>query len=115
MVAANGPDIAKLKAQVMTGNVEWDVIDLIGSQVIAADRTGVLEKLDYSVIDASDMAVQTSPRACRSTFTGVVSVMIRRAIPTANSLRTGSSSGTSRNSRGGAGCVRDRTRISRWR
>jgi len=61
VVAANGPDIAKLKAQAMTGNIEWDVIDFIGSQVTAADREGVLEKLDYSVIDGSDMAVKTEP------------------------------------------------------
>ncbi|MGE5202990.1 MAG: ABC transporter substrate-binding protein [Acidobacteriota bacterium] len=57
VVAASGPDIAKLKAQVMTGNVEWDVIDFIGSQAIAADRAGVLEKIDYSVVDDTDMFV----------------------------------------------------------
>jgi putative spermidine/putrescine transport system substrate-binding protein len=57
VISANGPDIAKLKAQVMTGNAEFDVIDFIGSQAIAADRAGVLEKLDYSVIDKTDMAV----------------------------------------------------------
>jgi putative spermidine/putrescine transport system substrate-binding protein len=57
VISANGPDIAKLKAQVMTGNAEFDVIDFIGSQAIAADRAGVLEKLDYSVIDKTDMTV----------------------------------------------------------
>lgn len=57
VVAATGPDIAKLKAQSMTGNVEWDVIDFIGSQAIAADKAGVLMPLDYNVIDASDMFV----------------------------------------------------------
>jgi putative spermidine/putrescine transport system substrate-binding protein len=61
VVAANGPDVAKLKAQVMTGNMEWDVIDFIGSQVTAAYREGLLEKLDYSVIDASDMTVPAEP------------------------------------------------------
>ena len=57
VVAASGPDIAKLKAQVMTGNAEWDVVDFIGSQAIAADRAGVLEKIDYSVVDDTDMFV----------------------------------------------------------
>lgn len=61
VISANGPDIAKLKAQVMTGNAEFDVVDFIGSQVIAADRAGVLEKLDYSVIDKTDMAVPAEP------------------------------------------------------
>lgn len=57
VIAANGPDIAKLKAQAMTGNAEWDVVDFIGSQAIAADRAGVLEKIDYTVVDDTDMFV----------------------------------------------------------
>jgi putative spermidine/putrescine transport system substrate-binding protein len=61
VVGANGPDISKLKAQMMTGNVEWDVIDFIGSQVTAAYDQGVLDKLDYSIIDGSDQAVKPEP------------------------------------------------------
>jgi putative spermidine/putrescine transport system substrate-binding protein len=61
VVDGAGPDIAKLKAQIMAGNVEWDVIDFIGSQITAADRQGVLEKLDYSIIDTSDMAIKPEP------------------------------------------------------
>jgi len=57
VIAASGPDIAKLKAQAMTGNAEWDVVDFIGSQAIAADRAGVLEKIDYTVVDDTDMFV----------------------------------------------------------
>ena len=57
VIAATGPDIAKLKAQAMTGNAEWDVVDFIGSQAIAADRAGVLEKIDYTVVDDTDMFV----------------------------------------------------------
>jgi putative spermidine/putrescine transport system substrate-binding protein len=57
VISASGPDIAKLKAQVLTGNAEWDVVDFIGSQAIAADRAGVLEKIDYTVVDDTDMYV----------------------------------------------------------
>lgn len=57
VVSASGPDLAKLKVQVMTGAIEWDVIDLIGSQASAAERQGLLEPLDESVIDTSDMAI----------------------------------------------------------
>ncbi|HTS93138.1 MAG TPA: ABC transporter substrate-binding protein [Stellaceae bacterium] len=57
VIAATGPDIAKLKVQAMTGNTEWDVVDFIGSQAIAADRAGVLEKIDYTVVDDTDMFV----------------------------------------------------------
>lgn len=55
VIAASGPDLAKIKAQVQTGNVEWDMVNLIGSQAVAAGREGLLEKLDYSVVDASDL------------------------------------------------------------
>jgi putative spermidine/putrescine transport system substrate-binding protein len=55
VISASGPDLAKLKAQVTTGNIEWDVMNFIGSQAISAANHGFFEKLDYSVIDASDM------------------------------------------------------------
>jgi putative spermidine/putrescine transport system substrate-binding protein len=55
VITASGPDVAKLKAQVRTGNIEWDVVSFIGSQAVAAAREGLLEKIDYSIVDASDM------------------------------------------------------------
>ena len=55
VIAASGPDLAKIKAQVQTGNVEWDMVNLIGSQAVAAGREGLLEKLDYSIVDVSDL------------------------------------------------------------
>ena len=55
VISANGPDIAKLKAQVRTGNIEWDVVNTVGPHAVAAAREGLLEKLDYSVIDTKDM------------------------------------------------------------
>src|SRR5579872_6363190 len=55
VVSISGPDLAKLKVQVRSGDVEWDVIELPGPQVIAAERQGLLEPLDKSLIDTSDM------------------------------------------------------------
>lgn len=55
VINANGPDAAKIKAQVRTGNIEWDVVSLIGSQAISAGRDGLFEKLDTSIIDTKDM------------------------------------------------------------
>ncbi|TEA74180.1 ABC transporter substrate-binding protein [Allopusillimonas ginsengisoli] len=57
ILSTTGPDIAKLKAQVMTGNVEWDVVSFIGSQALAAQKAGLLEKLDYQIINTSGLAI----------------------------------------------------------
>lgn len=55
VISTSGPDVAKLKAQVRTGNIEWDVVNLTGPQAVAAEREGLLEKIDYSIVDSSDM------------------------------------------------------------
>lgn len=58
VICTSGPDVAKLKAQVRTGNIEWDVLNLPGPQAVAAEREGLLEKIDYSIVDSSDMFLQ---------------------------------------------------------
>lgn len=55
VISTSGPDVAKLKAQVRTGNIEWDVLSLPGPQAVAAAREGLLEKIDYSIVDATDV------------------------------------------------------------
>lgn len=53
-VVQDGPtDYGKLKAMVDAGNVVWDVVDVEGSFAYKAGAEGLLEPLDYSVIDAS--------------------------------------------------------------
>lgn len=59
VITASGPDNAKLRAQVRTRNIEWDVVNTIGSQAVAAARDGLLEKIDYGIVDASDMFLPT--------------------------------------------------------
>ena len=61
VLSASGPDIAKLRAQVRTGNIEWDVIVTTGAQAVAAERDGLLEPIDYAVVDASDMFLPAEP------------------------------------------------------
>jgi putative spermidine/putrescine transport system substrate-binding protein len=50
-------DMAKLKAQVMTGSVEWDVLDILPTEVATASHEGLLEPVDYGIveIDESDL------------------------------------------------------------
>ena len=50
-------DLAKLKAQVMTKSVEWDVIDILPTEVLTASQEGLLAPIDYGVvqIDTGDL------------------------------------------------------------
>ncbi len=50
VISTPGSDLAKLRAQVQTGNVEWDLLGLIGPQAAAAGDDGLLEEIDYSVV-----------------------------------------------------------------
>lgn len=59
--------LAKLKAQIMTHNVEVDIMDNISTEIVAGTRQNLLEPIDYSVVkvDRSDIiypdAVQSHP------------------------------------------------------
>ena len=51
-VVHDGPtDYGKFKAMVESGNVTWDVVDVEGSFAYKAAAEGLLEPLDYSIID----------------------------------------------------------------
>ena len=51
----SGPDGAKIKAMVQTGNVEWDVVNFSGALATGLEQEGLLEPIDKSLIDMSDM------------------------------------------------------------
>lgn len=44
------PDVAKLKIMAQVGNVEWDVVDFEGNQMLMAMRDGLLAPIDYDLI-----------------------------------------------------------------
>lgn len=55
-VAQDGPtDYGKLKAMVDSKNVAWDVVDVEGDYAVQAGNAGLLEKLDFSLIDKSKL------------------------------------------------------------
>ncbi len=55
-VKLDGPtDYGKLKAMVDSGNVAWDVVDVEGDFAVAAAKQGLLEPLDFSVIDKATL------------------------------------------------------------
>lgn len=55
-VTQDGPtDYGKIKAMVEAGNATWDVVDVEGDYAVQAGKAGLLEKLDFSVIDKSKL------------------------------------------------------------
>jgi len=53
-IIQDGPtDYGKLKAMVESGNVQWDVVDVEGDYAVQAGNAGLLEPLDFSIIDKS--------------------------------------------------------------
>ena len=49
------PSSAKIKAQVESGNIEWDVVDTQGHQFYRGVRENLFEPLDYRVIDKTNI------------------------------------------------------------
>ncbi|MEJ1975788.1 MAG: ABC transporter substrate-binding protein [Acetobacteraceae bacterium] len=56
VVESEGPDIAKIKAMVDTGNIEYDVAELDRASVINLQRKGdYWEEIDYSLFDTDNI------------------------------------------------------------
>jgi putative spermidine/putrescine transport system substrate-binding protein len=55
VVQTTGVDLAKLRAQVQSKNVEWDLISIPDRLRYTAVRDGLVQKLDYKTIDAKDI------------------------------------------------------------
>ncbi|MFT4068306.1 polyamine ABC transporter substrate-binding protein [Paraburkholderia sp.] len=53
VIIAEGPDLAKVKAQIQTGNIDWDIVDMPGSMAMAGARNGFWETVDTHIVDQS--------------------------------------------------------------
>ncbi|MGV2019325.1 ABC transporter substrate-binding protein [Agrobacterium sp. 22-223-1] len=60
---ANGPDLAKAKAQVQTGNLEWDLLDGSGGPLLNASAEGLFEELDTKIIKTSNLVGKATPHS----------------------------------------------------
>ncbi|MFD2030526.1 ABC transporter substrate-binding protein [Ancylobacter dichloromethanicus] len=55
-VKQDGPtDYGKLKAMVESGNVDWDVVDVEADFAAAAAKDGLLEPIDFGVVNRGDL------------------------------------------------------------
>ena len=55
VVQTTGVDLAKLRAQVQSKHVEWDLISIPDRLRYTGVRDGLLQKLNYSMINAKDI------------------------------------------------------------
>jgi putative spermidine/putrescine transport system substrate-binding protein len=51
IISVPGPSLAKIKLQVESGNVQWDVVDLLPMWLPTATRQGLLEPIDTGLVD----------------------------------------------------------------
>lgn len=47
------PDLAKVKAQITSGNVNWDIFDASGPLIMAGSAAGYWEAIDTAIVDTS--------------------------------------------------------------
>jgi len=53
----NSADLTRMKVQVQSKNVSWDVFDSIGPQIMAGSREGLWEDFDASRIDGKELVL----------------------------------------------------------
>ncbi|MGY4352983.1 putative spermidine/putrescine transport system substrate-binding protein [Bradyrhizobium sp. GM7.3] len=57
VLVADGPDLAKLKAQTMMGRSEWDVFDAPGAMAVAGTKQGFWAPLDRNIIKSDNLTL----------------------------------------------------------
>ena len=55
VVISDTPDMAVVRAQVQSGNVQWDVFDAVGQQAAAGQNEDLWEPLDKSIVDTDNL------------------------------------------------------------
>lgn len=59
----NTPDLAKVKAQVMTNEVQWDVFDGTGAMTFSGSKSGYWESLDPALFKGDDLLTPSTKDA----------------------------------------------------
>lgn len=55
-LTVDGPvNIGKVKSMVDSGNIQWDVVDALGQDIPKLVSQGLLEPIDYSIVDKTDL------------------------------------------------------------
>jgi len=74
VTVTNTPDLSKLQAQVRSGRLECDVLELGGAVAMAGAKAGLFEAIDTDIIDLNGLVLPSeSPYLVRfATYTGVL-------------------------------------------
>lgn len=59
----DAPELAEVKAQVQTGNVQWNVFDAINWHAFFGSNRSLWEQLDPARSDAADLTIPARPDA----------------------------------------------------
>jgi putative spermidine/putrescine transport system substrate-binding protein len=51
IVKVAGPELVKMKVQIQSKDVEWDVVDVLGSWLPICDKSDLLEPIDESIVN----------------------------------------------------------------
>jgi putative spermidine/putrescine transport system substrate-binding protein len=104
VVIADGPDLAKVKAQIQTGNIEWDILDLPGAMAMSGSKSGFWEPIDTDIVRTGNLLLPnpTSDLVLIDTYAGGASArrwkwrLWPRACRSTRSTRSMSSAGSRR-------------------
>jgi putative spermidine/putrescine transport system substrate-binding protein len=55
VILVNNADLTKIKVQVESKNVQWDVFDSVGPQITAGSKMGLWEDIDRKIVNTSDL------------------------------------------------------------
>ena len=89
VIQTTGVDLAKLRAQVQSKNVEWDFISIPDRLRYTAVRDGLLMPLDYKVINAKDvMPALVTEYAVGAVTIPMLLTYSKTAFPGANTPKT---------------------------
>lgn len=82
IIQTTGVDLAKLKAQVQSKNVEWDLVTLPNRLLYAAVRDGLLTQINYGIVTAKDILPEfVSEHAVGHVTFGMVLTYSTKAYP----------------------------------
>ena len=80
IIQTSGVELAKLRAQVQSKNVEWDLLTIPDRQRYSAVHDGLLTKLDYSRIDTKDILPELVTAFAVGHTTVIMQLVYRRRI-----------------------------------
>jgi putative spermidine/putrescine transport system substrate-binding protein len=81
IAATGGGDLAKLKAQVVSGSADWDGVEVLPTQVVTAAREGLAEPINYNIVNTGEVLYPSAKSefwVSPYSYTGVIGYNVQR-------------------------------------